>query len=479
MLFSQKFFFSSEPGVLRQYAVVIFVNLSVLTTGMSVAWPSPMLVKLTNATETPLYRTITEEEGSWIVSIGFLCTMFTNIPLGMLIDSIGRKYCAILACIPKIIVSIIYIFVSDVWMLILGRAIIGATDSFVFTVVPIYSSEIASKEMRGSLGTFLQIFSSLGIVVTLSVGPYTSYTTFNIVFAIINIIVSIPLLFMPDSPFFLYSKGKTNEAYNVLKVLRGNDQLAKEEIASYALSTENKVDKISLLKNKVVLKCLAVAMILCAGSQLVGFNAVSLYLQTILVSTRTKVKPEMASVVIGVIQVFASFCTTVMMDRFKRKQILISSLIGMLIGLVGLGAFFKLREDTEVQGFLNYLPLISLILVVYCYSAGMGSLIWLLVAELFDGPARAFGVSISLIINTLSVFITTKYFSTLTIVLGPAITYWLFSGCCLITCIFIYYCVPETKGKTFREIQEYFEGDKIKKDLENGDDLTLAVPNHK
>ncbi|KPJ21147.1 Facilitated trehalose transporter Tret1 [Papilio machaon] len=434
---------------------------------MSVAWPSPMLVKLTNATETPLHRTITEEEGSWIVSIGFLCTMFTNVLLGMLIDSIGRKYCVILACIPKMIVSIIYIFASDVWMLILGRALIGVTDSFIFTVVPIYSSEIASKEMRGSLGTFLQIFSSLGIVVTLSVGPYTSFTTFNTVFAIINVVAGIPLLFLPDSPFFLYLKGKTNEAHNVLKVLRGNDQLAKEEIASYALSTDNKVDKIALLKNKAFLKCLAIAVLLSAGSQLVGFNAVSFYLQTILVSTRTKVKPEIASVVIGVIQLFASFCTTVMMERFKRKQILISSLLGMFIGLIGLGAFFKLSEDVEVQGFLNYLPLISLILVVYCYSAGMGSLIWLLIAELFDGPARAFGVSISLIINTLSVFITTKYFSTLTMVLGPAVTYWLFSGCCLITCIFIYYCVPETKGKSFREIQEYFEGDMTKKDLEN------------
>ncbi|XP_013142134.1 PREDICTED: facilitated trehalose transporter Tret1-like [Papilio polytes] len=467
MLLSRKLLFSPEPGILRQYAVVIFVNLSVLTTGMSVAWPSPMLVKLTNATETPLYRTITEEEGSWIVSIGFLCTVFTNILLGMLIDSIGRKYCVIIACVPKIIVSIIYIFASDVWMLILGRALIGVTDSFVFTVVPIYSSEIASKEMRGSLGTFLQIFSSLGIVVTLSVGPYTSYTTFNTVFAVINVVAGIPLLFLPDSPFFLYAKGKTNDAHDVLKLLRGNDQLAKEEIASYALSTDNKVDKIALLKNRVVLKSLGVAMLLCAGSQLVGFNAVSFYLQTILVSTRTKVKPEIASVVIGVIQLFASFCTTVMMERFKRKQILISSLIGMLIGLVGLGAFFKIREDAEVQGFLNYLPLISLILVVYCYSAGMGSLIWVLTAELFDGPARAFGVSISLIINTLSVFLTTKYFSTLTTVLGPAVTYWWFSGCCFITCIFIHYCVPETKGKTFREIQEYFEGDRTKKDFEN------------
>lgn len=57
------------------------------------------------------------------------------------------------------------------------------------------------------MGTFLQIFSSLGVVLTMSVGPFVSYTTYSIVFAAMNLFMSIPVLFLPDSPFFLYSKG--------------------------------------------------------------------------------------------------------------------------------------------------------------------------------------------------------------------------------------------------------------------------------
>ncbi|CAG4967167.1 unnamed protein product [Parnassius apollo] len=448
--------FSIESAALRQYVVVILVNLSVLTTGMSVAWPSPMLVKLRNATETPLYRPITEEEGSWIVSVGSICTVFSNFFLGMLLDCIGRKYCVILTCVPKMLSCILFIFATDVWMLILGRALIGMTDSLVFTVVPVYASEVASKDMRGALGTFLQIFSSLGIVISLSVGPFVSYSTYNIVFAAITLLTSVPLIFLPDSPYFLYSKGNTDEAREVLQVLRGSKQLAMDEIAMYASSMNNeKVDKIKLLRNRVVLKSLVIVMVLCAGSQLVGFNAVSFYLQTILISTKTNVMPEIASVIIGLIQLFASFCTTFLTKRFKRKHILISSLLGMMIGLIGLGVFFKIREYTqEVSGFMNYLPLISLILVVYCYSAGMGSLIWVLTAELFDGPARAIGASSSVIVTNLFIFLTTKYFCALTIAIGPAITYWLFSAVCVITSLFIYFCIPETKGMSFSEIQK-------------------------
>ncbi|CAK1594665.1 unnamed protein product [Parnassius mnemosyne] len=441
---------------LRQYAVILLVNLSVLTTGMSLGWPSPMIVKLRNATETPLYRPITDEEGSWIVSVGFLCSVFTNLVLGMLLDCIGRKYCVMLTCVPKIIVSILFIFATDVWMLVLGRAFIGIGDFFLFSVVPVYASEIASKDMRGILCTFQQVFSSLGIVISLSVGPFTSYRTFSIVFAAIILITSIPLFFLPDSPYFLYSKGRTNKAIEVLKLLRGTDQAAKEEIAEYAISMNNeKVDKMKLFKNRLVLKSLGISMVFCAGSQLIGFNAVSFYLQTILISTKTNVMPEIASVIIGLIQFFASCCTTLVTERFNRKHILISSLIGMLIGMVALGVFFKIRENTqEVSGFMNYLPLISLILVVYCYSAGMGSILWVLIPELFEGPARAVGVTISFIINMLVIFLTTKYFTALTLYIGPAITYWLFSGACAIVCLFIYYCVPETKGKNFSDIQE-------------------------
>lgn len=69
------------------------------------------------------------------------------------------------------------------------------------------SSNYSQKEYRGALGTLLQLSSALGEMVTFSVGPFTSYRTFNIVFTSIIAIAMVPAFFLPESPSFLYSKG--------------------------------------------------------------------------------------------------------------------------------------------------------------------------------------------------------------------------------------------------------------------------------
>ncbi|XP_034837237.1 facilitated trehalose transporter Tret1-like [Maniola hyperantus] len=456
--------FNLPTSLIRQYAVVITVNLGVVTTGMSLAWPSPVLVKLRNATETPLSRPITEDEGSWIVSGGLLISIFSVLLGGMLLDAIGRKNCFLLICLPKFLIAMLLIFATEVWMLILGRVIMSVADSFLFMVAPIYASEIASKEHRGSLGTFMQIFSSLGIVLTLSLGPFLSYTAFNIVLASAIAASTVPVLCMPESPCHLYSKGRTEEALAVLLQIRESEAIAKQELQEYQDSNKkaDKIDKKQLFRNRTFLKSLSLGFLLFIGGQIIGYNAIQFYLQTILESTNTSVKPEIASVIIGVIQVLASFCTPLFLTKFGRRPILISSLSGVFFGMLGLGTFFKLTEaGDEITGILNFLPIISLILVVYCYSAGIGSLTWLVTAEVFDGASRALGVSITLMSSLVSMFVITKYFVFMTSALGPAVTYWFFSAMCVLVGTLIAIFLPETKGKTFHEIQRALGGESI------------------
>ncbi|XP_059045578.1 facilitated trehalose transporter Tret1-like [Achroia grisella] len=443
-----------DSPLLRQYAVVIIANFSVLCTGLSLAWPSPVLVKLSNNNETIFSKPITEEEGSWIVSIGFLVAICFSFLPAVLLDRIGRRQCIILSCVPKMIMCLIFTFATEIWMLMLGRVFGAIADTFTFTVVPTYASEVASKEIRGALGTILQILCSLGILLMLSIGPFTPYVTLNMVFTGVVVVLSIPLLFLPDSPYYLYSKGRTEEALKVLTFLRGSEVLANEEIKEYSSTDDVKPNIIDIFKNRQFLKAFGIVIVLTTGSQIIGFNAVTFYLQTVLESTKTSVKPEIASVIIGFIQLIASFCTTLVTDRFGRKPILGSTLAGTAIGMIGLGIFFRIRETHEqISGFMNYLPLISLILVVYCYSAGPGSVNWPLCSELFDGPSRAIGLTVSGIIGSLTLFMTLKYFAFVTTAIGAPATYWMFSVNCILLCIFILFCIPETKGRSFAEIQ--------------------------
>ncbi|XP_072934071.1 facilitated trehalose transporter Tret1-like [Epargyreus clarus] len=443
-------------NILREYAIVFIVNLSVVTTGMSLGWPSPMLVKLNDPSQTHLGRPVTTEEGSWIVSIGFLICIFTNIPLGYLIHTIGRKYTLILAMVPKLCACCLFLFGREIWMIIMGRALFMVGDSAVLVAVPVYASEIASKERRGALGTFLQIFCSTGIVIALSVGPFVSFYTYNTVLASAIAVTGLPLLILPESPSYQHCKGKIAEATKTLIFLRGSEAAAKTELQEYSSSkNETKVELLALLQNRLFLKSLGIAFLLSGGAQFVGFNAVSYYMQTILESTHTNVRSEIGSVIIGVIQLFASLCTAPITDRFGRRPILIWSTAGILVGLIGLGSFFQVSQTPGyiIQGFMNYLPTASLIIIVYCFSVGVGSLCWLLSAELFEGPARGHGVSAVMSLAMLMIFLLVKYFAAVTLALGAAATYWIFCVNCTIILTLIFLFVPETKKKSFEEIQ--------------------------
>ncbi|XP_041985364.1 facilitated trehalose transporter Tret1-like [Aricia agestis] len=461
--------FTVPAQVVRQYVIVLIMNLSIFTTGMNLAWSSPVLVKLRDPDQTPLSRPITEEEGSWLVSIGFLCGLLTNVFGGVLLDSIGRKNCILVSSLPKVFIGFLFIFSTEPWMLIFGRAILMMMEGLVFATVPVYASEIADKEQRGTLGTLFQIFSSLGIVVSLSVGPFVSYIVFNAILTGIIIVASVPLLLLPDSPYYLHSKGRTEEAREVLTLIRTSERQVKEELDGYDKAQEEKLDvsKLTLMRNRTFQKSLVLSLMLGIGGQLIGFNAVSLYLQTILESTKVSVRPEIASVIMGVIQVVASFCATPITSNFRRKTILVWSLMGYFVGMVGLGTFFKITEPEGyiITGFVNYLPIISFILVIYCYSVGIGSLFWLIAAEIFDGVSRAFGFSISLTTVTFFIFLTTKYFVVISNFFGPAITYWIFSGITILLTILIAVFLPETKGKSFNEIQKSLQNnsDDVKK----------------
>ncbi|KPJ02082.1 Sugar transporter ERD6-like 8 [Papilio xuthus] len=120
-----------------------------------------------------------------------------------------------------------------------------------------------------------------------------------------------------------------------LTSLRDTEESAKEELEMYSVSVnKEKVDKVKLLKDRVFLKSVGIAIVLCFITQFIGFNAVSYYLQTILVSTNTNVMPEVASLVISLIQILAALCAAIVTDRWKRRHILLSSLIGVFIGLL-------------------------------------------------------------------------------------------------------------------------------------------------
>jgi facilitated trehalose transporter len=145
-----------------------------------------------------------------------------------------------------------------------------------------------------------------------------------------------------------------------------------------------------------------------------------------------------------------------MVDRAGRKPLLITSGAVMCVALTALGTHFHLQNN-GMHHSLGLLPLISLIVFVVGFSIGYCGIPFLLMGELIPEKQRSFLSSIAGSMNLGMMFVVIKTYHDLKISMGEDGTFWLYSFVCLCSCFFVYFLVPETKGKSLTEIEEIFE----------------------
>ncbi|XP_060806868.1 facilitated trehalose transporter Tret1 [Amyelois transitella] len=286
-----------------------------------------------------------------------------------MVNFLGRKYTIPFSFLPHFTAGLLFIFGRRFWMVLAGRLLCGLGNAVLFYAVPIYSSEIASKEIRGSLGTILQVSCSLGFLIMVSIGPHLSYLSCNIMFTIFVVVTFIPSLFVPETPYCLFIKGKTEESTKLLSSLRGSKSLADEEISAYTSTTDETIIKSKII-SKTFIKAMMILIILSLLGMISGHNCVAFYLQTICISTNSSLSPELATAVVAFLSFLASCSSSFTTDRCGRKPILCWTALGMSFGMIGLGTFFYLKDsDYEITGLINFVPLVSMILVVIFYGA--------------------------------------------------------------------------------------------------------------
>lgn len=128
-------------------------------------WTSPTKGHL--VTEKEYNFPITEDEFSWVgasVNLGAACVCF---PIGILINIIGRKWSMLSLVIPFTIGWVLLIWASNLAMMIIGRFLLGVAGGAFCVAAPVYTGEIAQKEIRGTLGTYFQLMVTVGMYVIL------------------------------------------------------------------------------------------------------------------------------------------------------------------------------------------------------------------------------------------------------------------------------------------------------------------------
>ncbi|XP_059459410.1 sugar transporter ERD6-like 4 isoform X1 [Corylus avellana] len=402
-----------------------------------------------------------------IVNVG---AMVGAISSGHIADYFGRKGSLVVAGIPNIIGWLAISFASDTTFLYMGRLLEGFGVGIISYTVPIYIAEISPQNMRGSLGSVNQLSVTIGVLFAYLLGMFVSWRVLAII-GILPCAVLIPgLLFIPESPRWLAKMERTEDFESSLQVLRGfgtDISIEANEIkTSVALASKKSTITFSDLRRKRYWFPLTIGIGLLILRQFTGINGVLFYSSNIFESAGVS-SSNLATFILGVIQVIATGVSTWLADRAGRRLLLIISSSGMTLSLILVAVAFYLEgvvsEDSSIYTMFGILSVVGLVLLVITFSMGIGSLPWVIMSEILPANIKVLAGSIATMANWLTTWVVTLT-ANLLLSWSSGGTFTIYATVSAFTLVFVALWVPETKGKTLEEMQRssmYLSGHSI------------------
>ncbi|XP_058985056.1 facilitated trehalose transporter Tret1-2 homolog isoform X1 [Musca domestica] len=451
----------STSKTLPQYVAALSAAGGAFAAGTLLGWTSPA--------QTPLLDgeygfPVSESAFSWIGSAMTLGAAFICIPIGFLINLIGRKLTMLLLVLPFTLGWCLLIWAQNVEMMYAARFLLGISGGAFCVTAPMYTGEIAQKEIRGTLGSFFQLMITAGILFVYAIGAGLDVFWMSVVCGLLPLVFGAIFVFMPESPTYLVSKNKNESAIKSIQWLRGKEYDYNMEIEELKDTEkkikENPVSIGSALTRRVTIKALCISLGLMFFQQLCGINAVIFYSTDIFKDADTGIDANLSTIVVGIMQVIATFVSVMVVDKLGRRLLLLASASVMALSTIAMGVYFYMKENGDSVESLGWLPVCSLCVFIIMFSIGFGPVPWLMMGELFASDIKGVAGSIAGTSNWVLAFIVTKTFVNLKEALGSGPTFWLFAGITVVGAIFVFVFVPETKGKSLNEIQQELEGKK-------------------
>jgi sugar porter (SP) family MFS transporter len=375
---------------------------------------------------------------------------------GFFADLIGRKKTLFLNLILFFIGIYTLTEASGFHSLMTGRLITGVAIGIASLAVPLYIAEIAPAETRGAFVSLNQLLITIGILIAYFVSyMYAEKQDWRDMFAfgfIPLIIQFIGLFFIPESPSWLISRGRRVQAEKVLHRLHTahpnlhlKEIKKEEEIASKTSWRE--------LFKPSVRKPFLVGIGISVFQQITGINTVIYYAPKIfqLAGYQAAQTAIFATMLVGIVNVLFTILALWLIDRIGRRHLLMWGLVGMGASLAVLGISFIGGAQnigmTAVGGLMIY---------VAFFAVSLGPVAWLIITEIYPLGIRGRAMGVATLANWVCNYIVSLTFLSLIDTFGTGYTFWLYTIICGLGLWFVYKMVPETKGKTFEEIQHFW-----------------------
>lgn len=388
-----------------------------------------------------------------VVSSMLVGAIFGSGASGPMSDRLGRRRVVFIIAIIYIVGALILALAPSMPILVLGRLVIGLAVGGSTAIVPVYLSEMAPTEQRGSLSSLNQLMITIGILssylINYAFTPIEGWRWMLGLAIIPSVILLIGVAFMPESPRWLLEHRSEKAARDVMKLTFKDSEIDKEiadmkEINSISESTWN------VLKSPWLRPTLIIGSIFALLQQIIGINAIIYYAPTIFnkagLGNATSI---LGTVGIGTVNVLITIVAIMIIDKIDRKRLLVIGNIGMVASLLIMAI---LIWTIGIQS-SAWIIVACLTLFIIFFGFTWGPVLWVMLPELFPMRARGAATGVAALVLSIGSLLVAQFFPILTEVLSVEQVFLIFAAIGICALIFVIKYLPETRGRSLEEIE--------------------------
>lgn len=419
------------------------------------------------------FRLTTIAEG-WYVGCALIGSILGVMIAGMMSDYLGRKRTMLISALLFSVSAIGCAVCLDFNQLVIFRIVGGFGIGIVSIVSPIYISEIAPAQKRGTLVSLYQLAVTVGFLLAYLINYFvlrdadvnaTASGLWDRMFnseywrgmlgyeTIPDLLFLAVIFFIPESPRWLITRHKDEKAKKILAgIYTSGDEVTRQmELTKASIAGETGSEWKTLLEPGIF-KAVLIGSAIAILGQFMGVNAVLYYGPKIFSDAGLSSEGSMFStVLVGTVNMLTTVIALLIIDKVGRKQLVYWGVSGMIFCLLMIGLYFCLGGTLPTWFLLTFF-----LLYVFCTAISISAVVFVLLSEMYPNRVRGLAMSIAGLALWIGTYLIGQLTPWMLETLTPAGTFFLFAAMCIPYLLIMWRLVPETTGKTLEEIEEYW-----------------------
>jgi len=455
--------------LLKEGAAAFASSALLLNNGASIGWSSPgvpsLMLEETWKTE---FDSVAFSE-SWAGAIPCLSACLGNLITPFLVQRLGPKMSMLAVALPLFAfhwagLALCRLLPSLV-LLLLSRALAGVGIGAAISIVPNYVIDIASVQNQGLLGLLPQLLLSLALLISYVLGAIVDWWWLSVAWLLLQPLLFILLLLIPDSPASLVQRGKVEQARAALVWLKRSN--VEERLLELQMSGSGPSEKaagvcetISKLSSPANHRPLLASVALLIALQLTGVSPLVFFSVKFFRLAGASTSPSLCSIIVATITLVTVVLVVLLAKNISRRLMMLISQAGVTTCLFVISGYF-LAESSGNAEMIRWLPLLILVLYFIFFNLGLSSYVWVITAEILPSEIRNQIIPLAIFVSTLIWFLVTFFFQAMFTAMGGIFIFLFYALASLFFTVTTFLFIPEMTGKSEEEIAEFYRNFKL------------------